>query len=137
MKQSAFKPGYNTSLADVYGNMLGYEWTQDGVLDGQPIARLDYTISCQAPLVAAKNKPVPVYTFVRAFTQKLRVMDTYEWHEMTPWEVTAVNSQVAMPTWAFARQWSGGETLNFAPEPSLPVMMGLFGSAFCASLEEV
>jgi hypothetical protein len=65
------------------------------------------------------------------------VVDSYEWHEMTPWEVTAVNSQVSMPTWAFARQWSGGETLNFAPEPSLPVMMGLFGSAFCASIEEV
>jgi hypothetical protein len=72
VKQSAFKPGYNTSLADVYGNMIGYEWLQDGMLDGQSINRLDYTISCQSALVAAKNKPVPVYTFVRAFTQKHR-----------------------------------------------------------------
>jgi hypothetical protein len=54
VKQSAFKPGFNTSLADVYGNMIGYEWTQDGTLDGQQIARLDYTISSQVPLLTVK-----------------------------------------------------------------------------------
>ena len=57
--------------------------------------------------------------------------------QFTPWAVRSLDSCVAIPAWAFGRRFAGGRAVETCPEFPLGVLLGMFGSAFCASIEEM
>jgi len=58
------------------------------------------------------------------------------WFEFTPFEVGSRWLSAYIPTWSFGRKFKRGDSRSSAPEQSLGFMMGIFGSAIAASLEE-
>ncbi|KAI9480822.1 MAG: acyl transferase/acyl hydrolase/lysophospholipase [Benjaminiella poitrasii] len=60
--------------------------------------------------------------------------DTYQWFEFTPYEVGCEEVEAWVPTWAFGRPFENGKNTKKSPEQTLDILMGMFGSAFAASL---
>jgi len=138
LRTCAFRPDHDLSMADVYGGMLGYQWLKEHAKQ-----RLFTVISDQLTL-DQPFKPFPIYNAVRPKPaanggdepKKDASPLGYQWFEFTPCEVASLQHQAAIPVWAFGRQFDHGKSVSFAPEQSLAVLMGMFGSAFCATIEE-
>ncbi|CEG69427.1 hypothetical protein RMATCC62417_05504 [Rhizopus microsporus] len=60
--------------------------------------------------------------------------DLYQWYEFTPFEVGSEEINAWIPVWAFGRKFENGMNIERLPEQSIGVLMGMFGSAFVASL---
>ncbi|CEG75570.1 hypothetical protein RMATCC62417_10591 [Rhizopus microsporus] len=60
--------------------------------------------------------------------------DLYQWYEFTPFEVGSEEINAWIPIWAFGRKFENGMNIERLPEQSIGVLMGMFGSAFVASL---
>jgi len=63
----------------------------------------------------------------------------FQWLEWTPFEFWCEDFGAGIPTWSIGRQFEGGKTVwrddsMCLPELRLPMLMGVFGSAFCATL---
>ncbi|KAJ1928566.1 hypothetical protein IWQ60_001941 [Tieghemiomyces parasiticus] len=58
----------------------------------------------------------------------------YQWFEFTPYEVGTAEQGVWVPAWAFGRRFRDGTSLERRPEPSVGLYLGMFGSAFCATI---
>ncbi|KAI9276546.1 acyl transferase/acyl hydrolase/lysophospholipase [Sporodiniella umbellata] len=60
--------------------------------------------------------------------------DLYQWYEFTPYEMGSEEINAWIPIWSFGRKFEKGENTEKLPEQSIGVLMGMFGSAFVASL---
>ncbi|CEP10098.1 hypothetical protein [Parasitella parasitica] len=60
--------------------------------------------------------------------------DAYQWFEFTPYEMGSEEIEAWIPMWAFGRRFEHGKNLERLPEQTLDILMGMFGSAFAASL---
>ncbi|KAL1920776.1 uncharacterized protein VTP21DRAFT_11411 [Calcarisporiella thermophila] len=60
--------------------------------------------------------------------------DYYQWFEITPYEVGCEEFGAWVPTWGFGRSFDNGKNVERVPELGLNILLGLFGSAFSASL---
>ncbi|KAG2204450.1 hypothetical protein INT47_005241 [Mucor saturninus] len=60
--------------------------------------------------------------------------DLYQWFEFTPYDMGSEEINAWIPVWAFGRKFQEGKNLEKLPEQSLGILMGMFGSAFVASL---
>ncbi|CAO3617653.1 unnamed protein product [Mucor hiemalis] len=60
--------------------------------------------------------------------------DLYQWFEFTPYDMGSEEINAWIPIWAFGRKFENGKSLEKIPEQSLGILMGMFGSAFVASL---
>ena len=60
--------------------------------------------------------------------------DLYQWFEFTPYDMGSEEINAWIPIWAFGRKFENGKSLEKLPEQSLGILMGMFGSAFVASL---
>ncbi|KAI8644052.1 acyl transferase/acyl hydrolase/lysophospholipase, partial [Parasitella parasitica] len=60
--------------------------------------------------------------------------DLYQWFEFTPYDMGSEEINAWIPTWSFGRKFENGKNLERLPEQSLGILMGMFGSAFVASL---
>jgi len=63
----------------------------------------------------------------------------FQWFEWTPYEFFCEDFGAGIPTWSIGRNFSNGETVwredgMCLPELRLPLLMGIMGSAFCATL---
>ncbi|KAI9481693.1 MAG: acyl transferase/acyl hydrolase/lysophospholipase [Benjaminiella poitrasii] len=58
----------------------------------------------------------------------------YQWFEFTPYDMGSEEINAWIPIWAFGRKFRQGKSLEKLPEQSLGILMGVFGSAFVASL---
>ncbi|CAK7211872.1 hypothetical protein SBRCBS47491_001270 [Sporothrix bragantina] len=71
----------------------------------------------------------------------------FQWFEITPYEFFCEEFAAGIPTWAMGRnfhkgqdvpltaQSPGGDPIHYhLPEVRMPLMLGIFGSAFCATL---
>lgn len=63
----------------------------------------------------------------------------FQWFEMTPYEFFCEEFNAGIPTWALGRKFKDGHDIpddnGFrVPEVRLPLLLGIFGSAFCATL---
>jgi phospholipase A2 len=65
----------------------------------------------------------------------------FQWFELTPYELFCEEFGAGIPTWAMGRKFSGGldvphsaESGLRVPELKLPLLLGVFGSAMCATL---
>ncbi|KAL9552456.1 hypothetical protein MBANPS3_003755 [Mucor bainieri] len=60
--------------------------------------------------------------------------DLYQWFEFTPYDMGSEEINAWIPIWAFGRKFENGKNTERLPEQSLGILMGMFGSAFVASL---
>jgi phospholipase A2 len=63
----------------------------------------------------------------------------FQWFEITPFELFCEEFGSGIPTWAVGRKFKDGHDLPLedgtrVPEIRLPLLLGIFGSAFCATL---
>lgn len=151
-------PGASFGLVDIYGLMLGARLLvpkgELGVCDS------DLKLSNQRSFIDAGHHPLPIYTAVRHeipveeeekkrieegraasedIREKAKKEAWFQWFEFTPYEVFCEELGAGIPTWALGRPFKEGrnsilDSGSALPELRIPLMMGLWGSAFCATL---
>ncbi|RDA95159.1 hypothetical protein CP533_1924 [Ophiocordyceps camponoti-saundersi (nom. inval.)] len=146
--------GADFGLVDIYGLLLGARYLvprgELGVNDR------DFKLSNQRKFVELGQRPLPIYTAVRHEIPELEDSDVtasdaekakdrarreswFQWYEFTPYEFFCEEFGAGIPTWAVGRRFSDGEDVPpdhgfHLPEIRMPLLMGIFGSAFCATL---
>ncbi|OAA69015.1 cytosolic phospholipase A2 zeta [Cordyceps fumosorosea ARSEF 2679] len=147
-------------LVDIYGLLLGARFlVPKGELG---VSDRDFKISSQRDILKDGDRPLPIYTAVRheipgleegkdktkssksATTTKKELEKAekeswFQWFEITPYEVFCEEIGAGIPTWALGRRFKDGKDVPLEhgfhlPETRTPLMMGIFGSAFCATL---
>ena len=152
-------PAADFGLVDVYGLLLAARLLvprgEIGVDDR------DLKISNQREAIKNGEHPMPIYTAVRheipiieessdadvatgspseATKEKAKKEAWFQWFEITPYELFCEEFAAGIPTWSIGRQFKNGKDLPQddgglrVPELRLPLLLGVFGSAFCATL---
>lgn len=146
-------PDAEFGLVDVYGLLLAARLlVPKGELN---IDSTDLKVSNQSRWVQGGKAPLPIYTAVRheipaRIAEDIKEpskfawpntkhYDWFQWFEWTPYEFACEELECGIPTWAMGRSWNAGETVwrdngLALPELRVPLMMGVWGSAFCATL---
>ncbi|KAJ4165322.1 hypothetical protein LMH87_006958 [Akanthomyces muscarius] len=147
-------------LVDIYGLLLGARFLvprgELGVDDR------DFKISNQREILKDGDRPLPIYTAVRheipsleegadktkpsksssttkKELEKAEKESWFQWFEITPYEFFCEEIGAGIPTWALGRRFKDGKDVPLEhglhlPEIRAPLLMGIFGSAFCATL---
>lgn len=145
-------PDADFGLVDVYGLLLAARlMVPKGELR---VSDYDMKVSNQRSYVEDGAQPMPIYTAVRheipdapadlgdakkgRFSGKQH-FDYFQWFEWTPYEFFCDELNAGIPTWAMGRRFNMGRTVwrdnDLAlPELRIPLMLGIWGSAFCATL---
>lgn len=151
-------PGANFGLVDIYGLLLAARLLvprgELGVEDR------DLKISNQRAYVERGFNPMPIYTAVRheipieeekpekerrkgraseSTKEKAKQESWFQWFEFTPYELWCEELESGIPMWSIGRHFSNGRNILgdnglAIPEMRVPIMMGMWGSAFCATL---
>lgn len=149
-------PGAAFGLVDVYGLLLAARFlVPKGDLE---VSEQDFKLSNQREYVKYGQNPLPIYTAVRHEIPEVEVDGTagipptsevakevakreawFQWFEITPYEFFCEEFSAGIPTWAMGRRFNNGvdvppEEGFHLPETRVPFLMGVFGSAFCATL---
>ncbi|KAF2154249.1 cytosolic phospholipase A2 zeta [Myriangium duriaei CBS 260.36] len=145
-------PNADFGLVDVYGMLLAARlMVPKGELG---IDYNDLKISDQSKYLDRGAYPLPIYTAVRheipeevassassseEVQAKARKEAWFQWFEWTPYEFFCEELEAGIPTWAVGRSFDRGQTSwrsnDLAlPELRIPILMGIWGSAFCATL---
>ncbi|KAF3128527.1 hypothetical protein TWF594_011579 [Orbilia oligospora] len=66
--------------------------------------------------------------------QKAKDEAWFEWAEMTCYEFFMEELGAGIPTYALGRKFHNGYNLTRNPEMKIPTLLGMWGSAFCATL---
>ncbi|KIE01041.1 cytosolic phospholipase A2 zeta, partial [Metarhizium majus ARSEF 297] len=139
-------------LVDVYGLLLGARFlVPKGELG---VNEKDFKLSNQRDAIKFGDRPLPIYTVVRheipqteetnrgptEREKKIAKEESwFQWYEITPYEFFCEEFGAGIPTWAMGRKFNNGkdvppENRFHLPEIRVPLLMGIFGSAFCATL---
>ncbi|KAK9372435.1 acyl transferase/acyl hydrolase/lysophospholipase [Lipomyces chichibuensis] len=146
----------SVSLPDIYGVLLSSRLL---VPNNELIVDRDnLKISSQRRIVDTGAVAMPIYTAVRhefgptgakveatdqstihpdntVIEQRKKRESWFQWFEFTPYEVGCEEVCAWIPTWSLGRKWSNGVSVDTAvPELNLTLLLGTFGSAFCATL---
>ena len=151
-------PGASFGLVDIYGLLLGARLLVPkgdlGVID------TDLKLSNQRIHTDSGHHPMPIYTAVRHeipieeeekrlveegkapaddIREKAKQEAWFQWFETTPYEFFCEELGAGIPTWAMGRPFDNGRNTILdsglaLPESRIPLMMGVWGSAFCATL---
>jgi phospholipase A2 len=152
-------PDAEFGLVDIYGLLLAARLLvpkgEIGVDDK------DLKISNQREFIKQGEHPMPIYTAIRheipipeeaselekvtqtpseETKEKAKREAYYQWMEITPYEFFCEEFNAGIPTWSLGRKFDGGkdvpadDTGLYLPEVRLPLLLGVFGSAFCATL---
>lgn len=150
-------PGADFGLVDIYGTLLAARLlVPRGELGASDI---DLKLSNQKYNLNSGAHPLPIYTAVR---HEIPVLDDkedgqrkrqpkpeklikesrseawFQWFEFTPYEFFCEEFSAGIPTWALGRHFNGGNNIippeRLIPELRIPALMGVWGSAFCATL---
>ncbi len=117
--------GQQISLIDLFGAALAHTF-----LSRHGKQRYEVTLSSAHKQLQDGSWPLPIYTAVEG-------NKPYDWYEFTPYEVGNQETDCYIPTWALGRSFDGGVSHDFAPEPSLGYLLGVFGAVMSASFEEL
>lgn len=152
-------PGADFGLVDIYGLLLAARLMvprgELGVSDS------DLKLSNQAVNLYDGAHPLPIYTAVRHEIPMLEEEENndraksdkmpeqlmrdakteawFQWFEFTPYEFFCEELNAGIPTWALGRHFDRGHSVlspenSPIPELRVPGLMGIWGSAFCATL---
>ncbi|KAL8829223.1 MAG: hypothetical protein Q9170_006267 [Blastenia crenularia] len=151
-------PSAAFGLVDVYGILLAARLFvprgEVGVDDR------NLKLSNQQSYLRGGAHPLPIYTSVRheipieektpddekdgntvsqATKEKARQEAWFQWFESTPYELWSEELQAGIPSWSVGRQFHNGigsvrDNGLSVPELRLPFLLGIWGSAFCATL---
>ncbi|MCJ1483639.1 hypothetical protein MMC06_003807 [Schaereria dolodes] len=151
-------PSGDFGLVDMYGVLLAARLLvprgELGVDDR------DLKISNQRTYVDKGANPLPVYTAVRheipleekkseeeqaegsmsdETKERAKQEAWFQWFEFTPYELWCEEFDAGIPTWSIGRQFQKGRNVPLEngrglPELRVPLLMGIWGSAFCATL---
>jgi phospholipase A2 len=145
-------PDADFGLVDIYGALLAARLlVPKGELS---VSELDFKVSNQRRFTDNGAHPLPIYTAVRheiplaeqtdmkdpiAAEAKARKEAWFQWFEFTPYEMWCEELSAGIPTWAMGRRFENGRTVwrdngLALPEVRVPLLMGIWGSAFCATL---
>ncbi|KAI8941585.1 hypothetical protein NX059_002800 [Plenodomus lindquistii] len=145
-------PEAEFGLVDIYGALLAARLlVPKGELS---VSSYDYKVSNQRRFTDNGSNPLPIYTAVRheiPLAEQSDSMDTiaaeakarseawFQWFEFTPYEMWCEELSAGIPTWAMGREFQNGRTVwrkngLALPEVRVPLLMGIWGSAFCATL---
>ncbi|PHH62247.1 hypothetical protein CDD81_7307 [Ophiocordyceps australis] len=140
-------------LVDIYGLLLAARYLvpkgELGVNDD------DFKLSNQREYIKHGQRPLPIYTAVRheipdldhdattadqeAAKEAASRESWFQWFEITPYEFFCEEFGAGIPTWALGRRFNNGRDVPpengfHLPEIKMSLLMGIFGSAFCATL---
>ena len=152
-------PNANYGIVDLYGILLAARLLvprgELGVND------LDLKLSNQRSYLLKGAQPLPIYTAVRheipleevesehekssgvsvsaATKEKAKQEAWFQWFEFTPYELWCEEFDAGIPSWGIGRHYQNGVSVSQEnglglPELRIPFLMGLWGSAFCATL---
>ncbi|KAK5073053.1 hypothetical protein LTR64_000538 [Lithohypha guttulata] len=151
-------PGASFGLVDAYSLLLAARlMVPKGDLDVQA---KDLKLSNQSAYLKDGAYPMPIYTVVRheipieeevaaenpaTPTDRAKAVARakreawFQWIELHPWEVFCEEFGAGIPTWSLGRPFEGGqnkilETGVALPEIRQSLLLGIYGSAFCATL---
>ncbi|KAI0447567.1 acyl transferase/acyl hydrolase/lysophospholipase [Xylaria telfairii] len=149
-------PNANFGLVDIYGILLAARLlVPKGELG---INDKDFKLSNQREYIKYGQNPLPIYTAVRHEIPDIPATATnlqgsaskkakdiakqegwFQWYEITPYEFFCEEFNAGIPTWAIGRRFNNGRDVTpesgiHLPELRMPILMGIFGSAFCATL---
>lgn len=145
-------PDADFGLVDIYGALLAARLlVPKGELS---VSEYDFKVSNQRRYTDDGSNPLPIYTAVRheiplaeqsdtmdalAAEAKARKEAWFQWFEFTPYEMWCEELSAGIPTWAMGRKFENGRTVwrengLALPEVRVPLLMGIWGSAFCATL---
>lgn len=140
------------SLVDVYGVLLAARLlVPKGELE---VNEKDFKLSNQREYLRYGQNPMPIYTAVRHEIPEMQISDEpvseeakdrakkeawFQWFEITPFEFFCEEFSAGIPTWAMGRKFNNGKDLPSEtglplPEIRMPLLLGIWGSAFCATL---
>jgi len=89
--------------------------------------------------------PWPMYTAISMTKNQLN-QASYNWYEFSPEEIRNLETNFAIPAFAFGRTFQDGKSTNlidakigsrYAPEQSFGYLMGIFGSAISFSINDL
>jgi phospholipase A2 len=147
-------PNSDFGLVDVYGLLLAARLlVPRGELD---LSERNLKLSNQRDYIQDGSNPLPIYTAVR---HEIPIIDQkdfkghraaenmkaaakqeswFQWFEFTPYEFFCEEFGAGIPMWAVGRHFTDGKSAPTdeypAPELRVPGLMGMWGSAFCATL---
>jgi phospholipase A2 len=145
-------PDADFGIVDIYGALLAARLlVPKGELS---VSEDDFKLSKQRRFIDNGAHPLPVYTAVRheiplseqadmkdpiAAEAKARREAWFQWFEFTPYEMWCEELSAGIPIWAMGREFDKGRTVwrengLALPEVRVPLLMGIWGSAFCATL---
>jgi phospholipase A2 len=144
-------PDADFGIVDIYGILLAARLlVPKGELH---VDEDDLKLSKQSRYIEHGKNPLPIYTAVRheiPFSQQdakdlasaayeARKEAWFQWFEFTPYEFWCEEFGAGIPTWAIGRKFDGGRSLwrengLGLPELRIPLLMAIWGSAFCATL---
>lgn len=145
-------PEAEFGLVDIYGALLAARLlVPKGELS---VSADDFKVSHQRRFTDNGSNPLPIYTAVRheiPLAEQSDTMDAvaaeakaqreawFQWFEFTPYEMWCEELSAGIPTWAMGREFHNGRTVwrkngLALPEIRVPLLMGIWGSAFCATL---
>ena len=149
-------PAADFGLVDVYGLLLAARLlVPRGELGVNPY---DLKISNQRAYIARGEHPMPIYTAVRheiplntpkkdldksdapeSLKEKAKEEAWFQWFEFTPYEFWCEELDAGIPSFAVGRKFKNGRSVVqkngvSQPEVKVPLLMGIWGSAFCATL---
>lgn len=145
-------------LVDVYGLLLATRLLVPR--DELGVDDRDLKISSQQVYLQDGANPLPIYAAVRheipleeqksekeetegrvsdATKEKAKQEAWFQWFEFTPYELWCEEFSAGIPSWAIGRHFENGKTTIREnglglPELRIPFLMGIWGSAFCATL---
>ncbi|KAF3052347.1 hypothetical protein E8E11_010471 [Didymella keratinophila] len=145
-------PDADFGIVDIYGALLAARLlVPKGELS---VSAYDFKVSNQRRFTDDGSQPLPIYTAVRHEIPLAEQVDTkdpvaaeakarreawFQWFEFTPYELWCEELSAGIPTWAMGRKFENGRTVwrengLALPEVRIPMLMGIWGSAFCATL---
>ncbi|KAI9783823.1 MAG: hypothetical protein M1839_003159 [Geoglossum umbratile] len=150
-------PDGERGVVDVYGLLLAARLlVPRGELD---VRDVDLKVSNQRVYVDNGLTPMPIYAAVRHEIPLEAISDTedpsrtlsggvkekgrreawFQWFEFSPYEMWCEELEAGIPAWAVGRRFQDGKNILrenglSLPERRLPSLMGIWGSAFCATL---
>ncbi|KAL5594136.1 hypothetical protein BROUX41_001182 [Berkeleyomyces rouxiae] len=147
-------PNAQLGLVDIYGVLLSSRLLVPKSHLG--INHENFKLSSQQKYIRYGQAPMPIYTAVRHEIPKLdddnedrastenektvaKKEAWFQWFEITPYEFFCEEFSAGIPTWALGRRFNKGVDMPqedgfHLPEIRMPLLMGVFGSAFCATL---